>query len=233
MGKRARLKGVTLTKRGDYQLQVYDKTTMQMKYVKRTQDSDAIAKIIDQKNKKKHVPKRSNTRLYSWEAMIQRFCLLVGIYTNDDGSLAVPSDLEASVDALRSCPLLSVCCPPLYFMSLMGKDGPWKRWVEKHWSQAFDLDASSSSSNRKSLRIRSLQLVEPCDLTTEDLMAVVRILQRSAVDAWGEDREDWDLNVGKNKLYFMGWQRMVTMMFVIRAGGRPPSSLACHIPRFL
>ena len=201
---------MTLTKRGDYQLQAYDKKTRKMKYVKRAHDAAEISKIINQKKKNNDASKkRPNTRLYTKEAMIQRFRLLSRIYTNDDGSLAVMSDLEASVDAMRSCPLLSVCCPPLYYMSLLGKDGPWKSCVEKHWSQAFDLNATSSSSNRKSLHIRSLQLVEPCDLTREDLMVIVRILQHSAVDAWEYDREEWDLNVGKNKLYFMGWQRMV------------------------
>ena len=46
-------------------------------------------------------------------------------------------------------------------------------------------------------------------MTREDLMVIVRILQHSAVDAWEYDREEWDSNVGRNKLFFMGWQRMV------------------------
>ena len=212
--QRSQFKGVVRMKRGDYQLQSYDKNSGRMVYVERTSDPDVIAKFIAKKDKStkniKKTMQRHKTDLYTKACMIKRFGLCLRIYTNENGSLAVMSDLEASVDAMKSCPLLSVCCPALYYMSLLGKDGPWKECLSKHWSQAFDPDADSSSSNGTSLCIRSLQLVEPCDLTCDDLMVIARILQTSAVDAWKQNRKDWDLNVGKNKLYYMGWQRMVT-----------------------
>ena len=56
------MKGVTLTKRGDYQLQVYDKKTQQMKYVKRTQDADEIAKIINKKTEKNKRPRAAHRK---------------------------------------------------------------------------------------------------------------------------------------------------------------------------
>ena len=76
---------------------------------------------------------------------------------------------------------------------------------------AFDLNGASSSVGN-SLRLRSLQHVEPCDLTHLDLNAMACILQGAALEAWQADRKDWDLNVGRNKLYFMGWQRMVVIV---------------------
>ena len=213
--QKPKFKGVVRMKRGDYQIQIYDKKSGTMKYVKRTSDPTAIPGLMKKVKSKQdnQIIKRSNTDLYSKECMIKRFGLCMRIYTNDDGSLAVPSDLGAAVHDMKCCPLLSVCCPALYYMSLLGKDGPWKEVLSKYWSEAFDQTAESSAV-AVPLRIRSLQLVEPCDLTNEDLMVMVRILQRSALAAWEEDREEWDDNVNKNKLYFSGWQRMVIHIYI-------------------
>ena len=205
MDERAKYKGATLTKRGDYQIQVYDKSSQLMKYLKRTTNPVEVAKVQGA------AMAREKTAWYTKECMIKRFKLCMQIYTNHDGSPAIMSDLIASVDAMKDCPLLSVCCPALYYMSLLGKDGPWKKALSICWSKAFDMNALSSLCGRH-LRIRSLQHVEPHDLAHEDLMALARILQQTAGDAWRENREAWDLNVGRNKLYFMGWQRMVVII---------------------
>ena len=61
--------------------------------------------------------------------------------------------------------------------------------------------------------LRSLQLVEAEALTTNDLMTLIRILQVAALDTWKVDREAWDLNVNRRKLYFMGWQRLVKRFY--------------------
>ena len=66
-------------------------------------------------------------------------------------------------------------------------------------------------------------------LTDNDLMAMIRILQASALDTWSVDRTDWDLNVNRRKLYFMGWQRLVKHfypMFVDEPNSMQPLSNA-------
>ena len=205
--RRAKYKGTTITKRGDFQVQVYDAKTQRMKYVGRTQDAKEIKSLLPDGSAAEVRPK---TQWFSKESVVRRFTVSMRIYTNDDGSPGIMSDLIASADNMINCPLLSVCCPALHFLSLMGKDGPWKEAISGRWSKYFNMHARTSSWKRLPLSIRSLQFVEAEALTSDDLMAMVRVLQLAAKDAWVIDRKDWDLNVNRNKLYFMGWQRMVT-----------------------
>ena len=97
--QKSKFKGVVRMKRGDYQIQTYDKKSGTMKYVKRTSDPTAIPGLMKKVKSKQdnQIIKRSNTELYSKECMIKRFGLCMRIYTNEDGSLAVPSDLGAAV----------------------------------------------------------------------------------------------------------------------------------------
>ena len=212
--------GVVLMKRGDFQLQAYDKRSKRMKYVRRTSSKQEVNQFLQSAKSKQSKQSQQSTQSkqfkrtkQSKQRLLKRFNIFLRIYTNEDGSLAVPSDLEASVNAMKCWPLLSVCCPALHFMSLLGKDGPWKSCLSEKWSQAFDLKAETSSS--KSLRIRSLQYVEASELTTEDLKVMALIVQSAAMDTWKVDREEWDLNVGRRKLYFMGWQRIVKRYYPI------------------
>ena len=180
-----------------------------MKYVGRTQDAKEVKSLLPDGSAAEVRPK---TEWFSKESVVRRFTASMRIYTNDDGSPGIMSDLIASADNMINCPLLSVCCPALHFMSLMGKDGPWKEAVSGRWSKYFNMHAQTSSWKRLPLSIRSLQFVEAEALTSDDLMAMVRILQLAAKDTWVIDRKDWDLNVNRNKLYFMGWQRMVCIV---------------------
>lgn len=101
-------------------------------------------------------------------SQIERFRVLMDVYTDSSGDPVVMSDLSSAVFSARSWPLLSVCAPGLYYASLMGKVGPWKENLANAWANCFSLSALESRSgsqwSKKSLQsnvcLRSLQLVE-------------------------------------------------------------------------
>ena len=61
--QKSKFKGVVRMKRGDYQIQTYDKKSGTMKYVKRTSDPTAIPGLMKKVKSKqdKQIIKRSNT----------------------------------------------------------------------------------------------------------------------------------------------------------------------------
>ena len=216
-------KGVV--KKGNYfQAQAYDKSTGNMKYVGTASSAEAAFRILVQGGHCEDLVKNKKRRLGA-EA-VERFKICMDIYTNNDGSPAVMSDLTSAHQARVAWPLMGTCTPALYFFSLMGKDGPWRDSLGARWVGAFKADAGKSicsnaslqslrsmKSMRSAITLRSMQLLEPEDLTEDDLNAIITILQLAALDTWPIDRAAWDLNVNRNKLYFMGWQRLIKRFY--------------------
>ena len=242
--KTSKFHGVVKRASGRYQAQVYDSNSQTMQYVGVADSAEDAADIVVQHAgvaSRVHLKAKKHKR-FNAEEMVERFKIFLDIYTDTDGSPAIMSDITSAVDDKIANPMLSVHAPALYFMSLMGKDGPWKVSLAKRWKAAFLMakDASvvpkqsapslqSLQSWKSVLALRSLQLVEAEALTDDDLMAMIRILQASALDTWSVDRTDWDLNVNRRKLYFMGWQRLVKRfypMFVDEPDSMQPLSNA-------
>ena len=224
--KTVAFKGVVKLGCGLFQAQAWDSDASAMGYLGTGKTAEAAANLIV---KHKGVKSRSiitvaKTKRYKSDEVVERFKMLIGIYTDPDGSPAVMSDLTSSAQNRSAYPLLGVHAPALYFMSLMGKDGPWKAALAQTWASVFQGSANASAYSQLSLqsldsllsmktidsiKLRSLQMVEAESLTATDMMAMAQILQVAAARAWQADRTEWDLNVNYRKLYFMGWQRLV------------------------
>ena len=68
---------------------------------------------------------------------VSRVNAMMDIYRDADGSCAAMSDLSASTDAMHEWPLLPVCAPALFYASVLGKFGPWKRALGVAFSVQF------------------------------------------------------------------------------------------------
>lgn len=124
----------------------------------------AVAKHLDVS---KGALRRKRARTTDIDDYVQKFHVLLDVYTNEDSSIAVMSDLTSAADAMQQWPLLNVCAPGLHFASLMGKMGPWRQEVGTMWQKVFKLSAmesmcpvQSKQSLLSSVALRSLQHVE-------------------------------------------------------------------------
>ena len=109
--------------------------------------------------------RRKRARYTDIDGYVEKFKVMLNVYTNKDSSIAVMSDLTSAADAMQQWPLLSVCAPGLHFASLMGKMGPWRQEVGTMWEKVFRLAAvtsvcQSEKSMLSSVSLRSLQHVE-------------------------------------------------------------------------
>ena len=108
---------------------------------------------------------RKRARYTDIDGYVEKFKVMLNVYTNEDSSIAVMSDLTSAADAMQQWPLLSVCAPGLHFASLMGKMGLWRQEVGTMWEKVFRLAAvtsvcQSEKSMLSSVSLRSLQHVE-------------------------------------------------------------------------
>ena len=125
----------------------------------------AAAATANQLDVSQGVLRRKRARYTDIDGYVEKFKVLLDVYTDNDSSIAVMSDLTSAADAMQQWPLLSVCAPGLHFASLMGKMGPWRQEVGTMWEKVFRLAAvtsvcQSEKSMLSSVSLRSLQHVE-------------------------------------------------------------------------
>ena len=125
----------------------------------------AAAATANQLDVSQGVLRRKRARYTDIDGYVEKFKVLLDVYTDKDSSIAVMSDLTSAADAMQQWPLLSVCAPGLHFASLMGKMGPWRQEVGTMWEKVFRLAAvtsvcQSEKSMLSSVSLRSLQHVE-------------------------------------------------------------------------
>ena len=152
----SKFRGVVKRERGEgilYQAQVYDAAEGAMRYLGAADSAEKAADILVE-----HVGAVSRTQIktekhlrFKSDEVIERFKILMGIYTNPDGSPAVMSDITSAINNKIANPTLSVHAPALYFMSILGKDGPWKDAVAKRWKAAFLLTSNVSVIAKQSV----------------------------------------------------------------------------------
>ncbi len=93
----------------------------------------ALAKHLDVAQGVLH---RKRVRITDIVGYVEKFKVLLDVYTDRDSSVAVMPDQTSAADAMQQWPLLSVCAPGLHFASLMGKMGPWWRG-RNHVAESF------------------------------------------------------------------------------------------------
>ena len=125
----------------------------------------AVAALAKHLDVSQGVLRRKRARTTDIDCYVEKFKVLLDVYTDSDSSVAVMSDLTSAADAMQQWPLLSVCAPGLHFASLMGKMGPWRQEVGTMWEKVFRLAAvtsvcQSEKSMLSSVSLRSLQHVE-------------------------------------------------------------------------
>ena len=125
----------------------------------------AVAATANQLDVSQGALRRKRARYTDIDGYVEKFKVMLNVYTNKDSSIAVMSDLTSAADAMQQWPLLSVCAPGLHFASLMGKMGPWRQEVGTMWEKVFRLAAvtsvcQSEKSMLSSVSLRSLQHVE-------------------------------------------------------------------------
>ena len=117
---------------------------------------------------------------------VAKFRVLMHIYTDMDGTPLVMSDLTSIADSIRRHPLLRTSAPALHFLAVMGKVGPFHVALGNKWSQVFKGHAMESvcpsrwslQSVLSGLPLRSLQYVEPDDLTKGDIETCCRFCKQ-------------------------------------------------------
>jgi hypothetical protein len=142
--------------------------------------------------------------------MVERFRLMMRIYTDPDGNMAVMSDIDATTDLMRRWPLMAPCAPALHFAALMGKHGPWKLSLGKAWGNTFKIGVQKSVANSSLLSLRSLQFVESDELTMDDLCVMVKILQAASIEAQEDEHlAHWEQHVGFRNSWHSGFRQFV------------------------
>ena len=132
-----------------------------------TSEKAAVAALAKHLDVSQGALRRKRARTTDIDCYVEKFKVLLDVYTDSDSSVAVMSDLTSAADAMQQWPLLSVCAPGLHFASLMGKMGPWRQEVGTMWQKVFRLAAvtsvcpvQSEQSMLSSVSLRSLQHVE-------------------------------------------------------------------------
>ena len=144
-------KGVVRISGGMFQAQHYDHDSQTMKYLGSSTSAKGAAQLIaEYKGLELPKIKLKNTKRFGSDECMERFRLCMLMYTDMDGTPALMSDLVAAADDKIQHPLLSVTCPALYLISLMGKDGPWKAALARRWKQSLSLTARESSFQKMS-----------------------------------------------------------------------------------
>jgi hypothetical protein len=133
-----------------------------------TSEKAAAAALATHLDVSQGMLRRKQARTADIDDYVEKFKVLLNVYTDSDSSVAVMSDLTSAVKAMQQWPLLSVCAPGLHFASLMGKMGPWRQEVGTMWQKVFESAAAESvcpvQQSKQSLlsavAMRSFQHVE-------------------------------------------------------------------------
>ena len=133
-----------------------------------TSEKAAVAALAKHLDVSQGALRRKRARTTDIDCYVEKFKVLLDVYTDSDSSVTVMSDLTSAADAMQQWPLLSVCAPGLHFASLMGKMGPWRQEVGTIWQKVFFKLAVVESvcpvqckqSLLSSVALRSLQHVE-------------------------------------------------------------------------
>lgn len=152
---------------------------------------------------------------------MQRFKVLVQIYTDLDGSAGVPSDLTSNITMAKQLLRMAHHAPALEYFFFMGKYGPWKTNMLDSWEGCFDERAQKSTTSMStvssgsltSTSLRSLAGLVGSDLLNSDIDAMIHLLQVCGMSMNKNDVLPWARNVGWRNGYYAGWKNLLVRFF--------------------
>ena len=159
--------------------------------------------------------KKPRREWYTWERQVQHLQILSSIYTNQDGQIVLPSDLQSSIKLRRQHPGFGLQAPALQYIAFMGKHGPFKTSLVARWESAYNRNATNSiaglpftslmsmkSLTSGRLSLRSMKGCSTKDLSDSDLDCMIQILQLTALDISTVDFKQWNCNVGHGNCFY-------------------------------